>query len=68
MDTLAVRKTCALSGSVALPSIFGRLGGSKRVRAEQVDGGRGVAAIESVDQVRIANARLDALNIVCNTL
>ena len=38
------------------------------VSAEQVDGGRGVAAIESVDQVRIANARLDALNIVCNTL
>ena len=27
------------------PSFFGRLGGSKRVRAEQVDGGRGVAAI-----------------------
>ena len=45
MNTPTVRKTRALSGSVALPSNFGRLGGSKRVRAEQVDGGRGVAAI-----------------------
>ena len=61
-------QTRTLSRFVASPSTFGRLGGSKRVSAEQVDGGRGVAAIESVDQVRIANARLDALNIVCNTL
>ena len=68
MDTPAVRKTRALLGLVAPPSIFGRLGGSKRARAEQVDEGRSVAAIESVDQVRIANARLDAVSGLCNTL
>ena len=38
------------------------------MRAEQVDGGRGVAAIESFDQVRVSNARLDAVNIVYNVL
>ena len=67
MNTPAVRKR-ARSRFVASPSTFGRLGGSKRVSAEQVDGGRGVAAIESVDQVRVSNARLDAVSGLCNTL
>ena len=66
MNTPAVRKTRALLGLVAPPSNFGRLGGSKRVRAEQVDGGRGVAAIESVDQVRVASASSVAVSAVYN--
>ena len=60
-------QTRTLSRFVASPSTFGRLGGSKRVSAEQVDGGRGVAAIESVDQVRVSNARLDAVSGLCSS-